>query len=86
MVRCRKRERFIETVEALPKLYTEFDAGQWAALVDSMTVHTKDRITFNLTCGMEIDTQTQTAWRSASSEAGHFSYSIAARRFSHYSH
>ena len=29
--------------------------GQWAALVDSMTVHAKDRITFTLTCGMEIE-------------------------------
>ena len=55
MVRRRKLERFIETDEALPELYTEFDAGQWAALVDSMTVHAKDRITFTLTCGMEIE-------------------------------
>ena len=55
MVRRRKLERFIETVEALPELCTEFDAGQWAALVDSMTVHVKDRITFTLTCGMEIE-------------------------------
>ena len=55
MVRRRKLERFIETVEALPELYTEFDAGQWAALVDSMTVHAKERITFTLTCGMEIE-------------------------------
>ena len=56
MVRRRKLERFIETVEALPELYTEFDAGQWAALVDSMTVHAKDRITFTLTSGREIET------------------------------
>ena len=55
MIRRRKLERFIETVEGLPELYTEFDAGQWAALVDSMTVHAKDRITFTLTCGMEIE-------------------------------
>ena len=55
MVRRRKLERFIETVKALPELYTEFDAGQWAALVDSMTVHAKDRITFTLTCGMVIE-------------------------------
>jgi murein L,D-transpeptidase YcbB/YkuD len=55
MVRRRKLERFIETVEVLPELYTEFDAGQWAALVDRMTVHAKDRITFTLTCGMEIE-------------------------------
>ena len=39
----------------ITELYTEFDAGQWAALVDSMTVHAKDRITFTLTCGMEIE-------------------------------
>ena len=31
------------------------DAGQWAALVDSMTVHSKDKITFTLTSGMEIE-------------------------------
>ena len=55
MIRRRKLERFIENVEGLPELYTEFDAGQWAALVDSMTVHAKDRITFTLTCGMEIE-------------------------------
>ena len=55
MVRRRKLERFIETVDGLPELYTEFDVGQWAALVDSMTVHAKDRITFTLTCGMEIE-------------------------------
>ena len=36
-------------------IYTDFDTGQWAALVDSMTVHAKDRITFTLTCGMEIE-------------------------------
>ena len=54
MIRCSKLERFIETVEGLPELYTEFDAGQWAALVDSMTAHTKERITFTLTCGMEV--------------------------------
>ena len=55
MIRRRKLERFIETVEGLPELYTEFDAGQWAALVDSMTVYSKDRIVWKLTCGMEID-------------------------------
>ena len=55
MVWRRKQERFIETVEALPELYTKFDAGQWAVLVDCMTVHAKDRITFTLTCGMGIE-------------------------------
>ena len=55
MVRRRKLERFIETVEALPELITEFDESLWAGLVDSMTVHSKDRIVFRLTCGMEIE-------------------------------
>ena len=32
----------------------EFDEILWAGLVDSMTVHNKDRIVFRLTCGMEI--------------------------------
>ena len=34
---------------------TEFDESLWAALVDSMTVYSKDRIVFRLTCGMEIE-------------------------------
>ena len=50
-----KNERFIENVKDLPELIAEFDTGQWAALVDSMTVHSKDRITFTLTCGVEIE-------------------------------
>ncbi|MBR2703730.1 MAG: recombinase family protein [Oscillospiraceae bacterium] len=55
MVRRRKLERFIEAVKALPELYTEFDKAQWSGLVDSMTVHSKDKITFTLTSGMEIE-------------------------------
>ncbi|MBQ6479835.1 MAG: hypothetical protein IJI45_01830 [Anaerolineaceae bacterium] len=55
MVRRRKIERFIESIKDLPELITEFDASLWAALVDSMTVYAKDRITFRLTCGMEIE-------------------------------
>ena len=55
MVRCRKIERFIESVKDLPELITGFDESLWAGLVDSMTVHSKDRIVFRLTCGMEID-------------------------------
>ena len=54
MVRRRKIERFIESVKDLPELITEFDESLWAGLVDSMTVHSKDRIVFRLTCGMEI--------------------------------
>ena len=44
-----------ETVKALPELYTEFDKAQWTGLLDSMTVHSKDKITFTLTSGMEIE-------------------------------
>ena len=55
MIRRRKIERFIETVKDLPELITEFDESLWAGLVDSMTVHSKDRIVFRLTCGMEIE-------------------------------
>lgn len=51
----RQLERFIETVTALPELYTEFDVDQWAGLVESMTVYEKDRIVWKLTCGMEIE-------------------------------
>lgn len=56
VIRSRKQERFIETKKALPKLITEFDIGQWAALVDSMTVHDKEHITWHLTYGMELET------------------------------
>ena len=34
---------------------TEFDESLWAGLVDSMTVHSKDRIVFQLMCGMEME-------------------------------
>ncbi len=54
-VRRRKIGRFIQSVEALPDLFTEFDAAQWAVLVDSVTVYSKERIVFRLTCGMEIE-------------------------------
>ena len=55
MIRRRKIERFIESVKDLPELITGFDECLWAGLVDSMTVHSKDRIVFRLTCGMEIE-------------------------------
>ena len=51
----RKIERFIESAKDLPELITEFDESLWAGLVDSMTVYSKDRILFRLTCGMEIE-------------------------------
>jgi len=51
MVRARKIERFIKT---LPEEFTEFDAGLWAALIDSVTVNSKDDIVFHLSCGMDV--------------------------------
>lgn len=54
MIRRRKIERFIESVKDLPELIAEFDERLWSGLMDSMTVHNKDRIVFRLTCGMEI--------------------------------
>ena len=42
------------SVKALPEFITAFDEGLWAGLADSMTVNSKDRIVFRLTCGMEI--------------------------------
>ena len=55
MVRRRKLERFIETVKALPELYTEFDPAQWSALVDTATVMDKKRLVWKLTSGMEVE-------------------------------
>ena len=37
------------------KLFTEFDENLWARVVDSMTVYSKDRTVFTLTCGMQIE-------------------------------
>ena len=36
-------------------LDTEFDESLWAGLVDNMTVYSKDRIVWKLTCGVEIE-------------------------------
>lgn len=55
MVRRRKLERFIETVQDLPELYTEFNPAQWSALVDTVTVMDKKRMAWTLTSGMEVE-------------------------------
>ena len=55
VIRRRKIERFIDSVKGIPELITEFDESLWAGLVGSMTVHSKDRIVWKLTCGMEIE-------------------------------
>jgi len=54
MIWRRKIERFIESVKDLQELITEFDEGLWAGLVDSMTVHRKDRIVFGLRAGWRL--------------------------------
>ena len=53
--KAEKIERYIESMKDLPQLITEFDESLWAGLVDSMTVHSKDRIVFHLTRGMEVE-------------------------------
>ena len=54
-IRHRKIERFIQTVESLPEAVTKFDAGNWSALVSTMTVHSKRHFTFLLTSGIEVE-------------------------------
>ena len=55
MIRRSKIERFIESVKGLLVLITELDESLWTTMVDSMTVYSKDRIVFRLTCAMEIE-------------------------------
>jgi len=43
------------SAKGLPELITVFDESLWAGLVDSMTVHSKERVVWKLTCGMEIE-------------------------------
>jgi DNA invertase Pin-like site-specific DNA recombinase len=53
-VRRREFGRFIRSVEALPEMLTEFSEELWGALVDHLTVYSKDNIVFTLTSGTEI--------------------------------
>ena len=53
-IRRREFGRFIQSVEKLPKIVTEFDEALWGSLVDHLTVYSKDNIVFILTSGMEI--------------------------------
>ena len=53
-IRKRELERFIQSVEKLPGMVTEFDEALWGSLVDHLTVHSNDNIVFTLTSGMEI--------------------------------
>ena len=53
-IRRREFGRFIRSVEALPEMLTEFSEELWGALVDHLTVYSKDNIVFTLTSGMEM--------------------------------
>lgn len=53
-IRKRELERFIQSVEKMPGMVTEFDEALWGSLVNHLTVHSKDNIVFTLTSGMEI--------------------------------
>ncbi|WP_274939990.1 recombinase family protein [Chordicoccus furentiruminis] len=53
-VRRREFGRFIQSVEKLPKIVTEFDEALWGSLVDHLTVYSKDNMVFTLSSGMEI--------------------------------
>ena len=53
-IRRREFDRFIRSVEALPEMLTEFSEELWGALVDHLTVYSKDNIVFTLTSGTEI--------------------------------
>ena len=55
-IRRRELERFIQSIEKLPEMVTEFDEALWGSLVDHLTVNAKDDIVFTLTSGMEIKT------------------------------
>ena len=53
-IRKRELERFIQSVEKLPDVVTEFDEALWGSLVDHLTVNAKDDIVFTMSSGMEI--------------------------------
>ncbi len=53
-IQRREFGRFIRSVEALPEMLTEFSGELWGALVDHLTVYSKDSIVFTLTSGTEI--------------------------------
>lgn len=53
-IRRREFGRFIAEVEKLPKAVKKFDEALWGALVDKVTVNSKDDIVFTLNSGMKI--------------------------------
>ena len=50
----RRIMNFLETIEALPERFTEFDEALWSSLIDYATVYGKGDIRFTTTSGIEI--------------------------------
>ena len=53
-IRRRELERFIQAVEKLPEMVSDFDEALWGSLVEKITVNGKDDIVFTMASGMEI--------------------------------
>ena len=53
-MRIRQINDFIMTLETMPTTVTEFHPELWASLVDKVTVHGKNDISFTLTSGVEV--------------------------------
>ena len=54
-LRRNKIERFIQNLEGMPELFTEFDENLWAVMVKSITVYDSGRLVFHLTSGMDVE-------------------------------
>lgn len=55
--RHQQLESFITTIKEIAQIQTEFDTGLWSALVDFITVKSKDDVTVTFRDGMEIQTK-----------------------------
>lgn len=53
-IQRREFMRFIQSLEKLPDMVSEFSEELWGSLVDHVTVYGKDNIIFALASGMEI--------------------------------
>ncbi len=53
-MRTRQINDFIKTLETMPSTVTEFRPELWASLVDKVTVHGKNDMSFTLTSGAEV--------------------------------
>lgn len=53
-MRIRQIVDYVTTLESMPSTVTEFQPELWASLVDKVTVHGKNDISFTLTSGAEM--------------------------------